>query len=324
MADQQVLADLGEFELIDLISRGLSPAGATVAESVEIGPGDDGAVLRLAGDRAVLSTDVLVEGLHFRRDWSTGIQVGRKAVAVNVADIEAMGARPVGMLLGFSAPPDVPVTWLRFLVQGIAEECSAAGVWAVGGDVTRASQICLAVTVVGDLDGRPAVRRSGARVGDVVAVLGQLGWAAAGWSVLRRGFGSPRAVVNAHKVPNPPYGQGRVAAASGASAMIDVSDGLLADLGHVAKASNVAIDVLTDALDIAEPVAAVAAATGDSPLSFVLTGGEDHALAATFAPHDVPDGWTVIGRVLPHHDGPRVTVDGQEWDGPAGWDHFLS
>lgn len=322
MAEQQTLGDLGEFELIDIIARGLAPGGTTSAESVLVGPGDDGAVLRLAGDRAVVSTDVLVEGVHFRRDWSTAIQVGRKAVAVNVSDIEAMGARPVGLVLGFSAPADLPVTWLRYLVQGIAEECATAGVWAVGGDVTRADQVVLSVTVIGDLADREPVRRNGARAGDVVAVLGTLGWAAAGYSVLRRGFGSPRAVVNAHKVPSVPYGQGRVAAEAGASAMIDVSDGLLSDLGHIAAASEVTIDVLTDAFEIAEPVQAVASATGASPLVFMLTGGEDHALAATFAPHDVPAGWNVIGRVLPYQDGPRVTVDGGEWDGATGWDHF--
>ncbi|HEY9291664.1 MAG TPA: thiamine-phosphate kinase, partial [Microlunatus sp.] len=122
------------------------------------------------------------------------------------------------------------------------------------------------------------------------------------------------------KVPEVPYGQGKVAALAGATSMIDISDGLLADLGHVAERSGVAIDLRRDAFEIAEPLQAVAAATGSDPLKLILTGGEDHALAATFAADAVPEGWTVIGAV---NDGePGVTVDGAPWEGDAGWDHY--
>jgi thiamine-monophosphate kinase len=142
--------------------------------------------------------------------------------------------------------------------------------------------------------------------------------------VLSRGFRSPRAVVEAYRVPEVPYGQGRAAAEAGATAMLDVSDGLLADLGHMARASGVVIDVDTALLPIAEPIATVGAALGSDPLGYVLSGGEDHALAASFPPGSVPDGWTPIGVVSEPVDGgvPVVLVDGRPWNAATGWNHF--
>jgi thiamine-monophosphate kinase len=137
--------------------------------------------------------------------------------------------------------------------------------------------------------------------------------------VLGRGFRSPRILVEAYRRAEPPYDAGRIAAEAGASSMIDVSDGLLADAGHLAEESGVAIDVRRDAFDIPEPLQAVGAATGADPLSFILGGGEDHSLLATFPSAAVPDGWTVIGSVSV---GSGVTVDGGEYDGPTGWTHF--
>lgn len=315
MTEQQTIGQVGEFDLVAMVSRGVASS-----EHVLLGPGDDAAVLAVPSGRLVVSTDTLVEGVHFRRDWSSGIEVGRKAVAVSVADLEAMGADPLALVIGFSAPPELPVTWLRYLMQGINEECAAAGIALAGGDITRARDVTLAMTVLGDSGDRPAVTRAGARPGDVVAVCGRLGWAAAGLAVLGRGFRSPRAVVEAQKVPQVPYGQGRVAADVGATAMIDVSDGLLADLGHIADASGVAIDVESAAFAIPEPLQAVAAATGADPLTFLLTGGEDHALAATFGAPDVPDDWQIVGRVMAGEA--LVTVDGALFEGDAGFVHF--
>lgn len=305
---------LGEFELIDRITDGLPASPA-----VRLGPGDDCAVVAIDGEAAI-STDAMVEGVHFRRDWSSAHDVGRKAVASSVADLEAMGARPVAMVLSLSVPIDLDQAWVLECSRGVREEADRAGIALAGGDLTRAPQIVLVSTVIGDFGGRAPVTRAGARPGQVVAVAGRLGWAAAGHAVLGRGFRSPRAVVVAARVPEPPYGQGLVAAESGAGAMIDVSDGLLADLGHLAKASGVRIDVETSRLDVAEPQKTVAAAIGGGdPLAFVLTGGDDHALAATFDPAGVPPGWTVIGAVS---DGEGVTVDGEPWTGPGGWQHF--
>lgn len=314
MAGQSV-GERGEFALIESITRGLPSAPHVV-----LGTGDDCAVFRPDGD-VVVSTDTMVENVHFRRDWSSAHDVGRKAVASSVADLEAMGARPLVLVMSLSTPAETKVAWVEEFSAGVREECAKASILLAGGDTTRSRDITITATVLGDLQGRAPVTRAGARPGDVVAFAGRLGWAAAGLKVLGRGFRSPRAVVVAHRVPETPYGQGIAAAQAGASAMIDVSDGLLADLGHIARASGVAIDIETGTLDIAEPQSVVAAAVGGgNPLTFILTGGDDHALAATFAPDDVPDGWTVIGTVT--EGGPAVTVDGAPWEGEQGWSHF--
>jgi thiamine-monophosphate kinase len=311
------LSEMGEFALIDAIISDLPSA-----PDVLVGPGDDGAVL-LVDSAVVTSVDVLVEGVHFRRDWSEARDVGRKAVAVNVADIEAMGARATGIVVGFSAPADLPVAWALEFAAGLRAECATAGASLLGGDVTRARDITVSVTALGVLDGRAPVRRGGARPGDVVAMVGRTGWAAAGLVVLGRGFRSPRAVVEAQRVPQVPYGAGAIAAAAGATSMIDISDGLLADLGHVAVASGVVIDLVKNSFSVPDPLQAVAAATGTDPYRLILTGGEDHALVATFGTGH-PEGWQVIGRVrsVQPEGVPRVLVDGQVWEGVTGFDHF--
>ncbi|MGH3386220.1 MAG: thiamine-phosphate kinase [Nocardioidaceae bacterium] len=309
------LAEIGEFGLIEAI-RPLFPQGA----AVEVGPGDDAAVVSVPSGRVVLSTDLLVEGRHFRRDWSSAEDVGHRAAAANLSDVNAMGGRADSAVVAFGGPADLPVAWAVDLARGIADECTLVGASVVGGDVTASDAIVVSVTVLGSCAG-PVVLRSGARPGDVVALCGRIGWSAAGWAVLARGFRSPRVVVEAHRRPEPPYAAGPEAAAAGATAMIDVSDGLLADLGHVAAASGVAIDVRAGAFEIAEPLQAVGAALGLDPVQFVLTGGEDHALAATF-PADValPAGWLTIGAVM---EGSGVTVDGAAYDEvPPGHQHF--
>jgi thiamine-monophosphate kinase len=168
------------------------------------------------------------------------------------------------------------------------------------------------------------VLRSGARPGDVVAIHGRVGWAAAGLAVLGRGFRSPRVLVEAQRVPQVGYGAGAVAARAGATSMIDISDGLLADLGRVAQASGVLINLQQDAFDVAEPLQAVAAATGADPYTFLFSGGEDHALGATFPDMDsVPEGWLVIGGVeVADHDQAGILVNGAVWEAPAGFEHF--
>ncbi|MDR1078759.1 MAG: thiamine-phosphate kinase [Propionibacteriaceae bacterium] len=313
----QTLAELGEFGLIERI-RAEPVRGPAVA----VGPGDDAAVCRV-GDQVVSALDLLVEGVHFRRDWSGPVEIGRKAVAVAVADIEAMGAHPVAVLVGLAAPGDLPASWAIDCLAGLRQECAQAGVELVGGDVSAAAQISLAVTALGELRGRPPVLRSGAEAGDLVALRGRLGWAAAGLAALTRGFRSPRAAVQAYQCPLPPYGAGAEAAIFGATALIDVSDGLVADLGQVARASGVSFDLDSAALTVAEPIRAVAQASGRDPLEFVLSGGEDHALVGTFPFGQVPGGWDLIGRTLaaPGSD-PVVLVDGQPWAGPGGWSHF--
>jgi thiamine-monophosphate kinase len=271
--------------------------------------------------RVVVTTDLLVEGRHFRRDWSTAFEVGRKAAAQNLADVVAMGARPTALVVGLGGPADLPVAWATGLADGLAHECGLVGATVAGGDVVRHEVVVVAVTALGDLEGRAPVTRSGARPGDVVALAGRLGWAAAGLAVLGRGFRSPRALADAHRVPAPPYAAGRDAALAGATSMVDVSDGLVQDAGHVAERSGVVLALDRSRLVVDGPVAEAAAAFNADPYAWVLGGGDDHALVATFPPGtDLPAGFSAVGEVL--EGGPGVLVDGAAWDGPAGHDHF--
>jgi thiamine-monophosphate kinase len=309
------LAGIGEFGLIDRLTQGRASTPGTL-----LGPGDDAAVLAAPDCRVVASTDVLVGGVHFRLDWSSPEQIGRKAAAANLADIAAMGAVPTGLLVGLACPADTAVETLAGLTDGLWAEARSVGCGVVGGDVVSSPTLVLSVTALGSLEGREPVTRAGARPGDRLALAGRTGWAAAGWAVLARGFRSPAAVVSAHRVPEPPYAAGPQAADAGATSMIDISDGLLADLGHVARASGVRIEVRSAALQVPSRLVDVGAALGVDPMHWLLTGGEDHALAATF-PGAVPDGWTAIGTVA--EGEPEVLVDGRPYDGgPGGWDHF--
>jgi thiamine-monophosphate kinase len=320
-APETTLADLGEFGLIEQVAGIV--AEVAPGEDVLVGPGDDAAVLRVRKGHVVVSTDLMVEGRHFRREWADAVDVGHRAAAQNLSDINAMGGRATWLTVGFAAPPTLPARWALDFVRGFAEECAHVGAGVVGGDVTSAEQVTVAVTVLGACTVSP-VLRSGARPGDVVALCGRQGWAAGGFAVLGRGFRSPRVLVEAYRRPEPPYDAGPVAAEAGATAMVDVSDGLLADAGHLAVASGVTIDIAASAFEIPEPLVAVGAATGADPLQFVLGGGDDHSLLATFpAGGALPEGWQQIGRVTdPAADGPAVTVDGAPYEGPTGWTHF--
>lgn len=311
------LAGTGEFAVIDRLVRGRSQPA-----SVTVGPGDDAAVVAAPDGRTVLCTDMLVQDRHFRLDWATPSEVGRKAIAQNAADIEAMGARATAYVVGFAAPADTATADAVGLADGMWQEAERTGAGVVGGDMVRAPLWVISVAAIGDLEGRDPVLRSGAEPGHTVAVCGELGRSAAGhalWDNRIDGFSELR---RRHLVPEPPYGQGRVAASWGAGSMIDVSDGLLADLAHVAAASGVRIELAIDALaEDVDAVAAAARAAGGDPRQWVLGGGEDHALVATF-PDAVPPGWRPIGAVLPQDGAPRVTVDGDTWGGAAGWQSY--
>jgi thiamine-monophosphate kinase len=314
------------------VSAGLPPNARTL-----VGIGDDAAVLATPDGRVVATTDFLLEGRHFRRDWSSAADVGHKAAARSLADCAAMGAEPSALLVALAAPPDLPVSWARELAEGLAAECARAGASVIGGDTARAGSVLLAVTGLGDLGGRKPVLRSGARPGDLVAVAGPLGHAAAGLALLTAGLHDDP-LVREHLRPAPPYAAGPEAAALGATALIDVSDGLLADLGHVAAASGVQVRLASDRLRAEENLQAAArrisertgspsrpappATPADVADEWVLTGGEDHSLVATFpAGTRLPPGWRVLGEVGP---GLGVVVDGQPRAGTPGWDHFAS
>ncbi len=321
----ELISDVGEFGLITRIDAALDGHSAT---GVHVGIGDDAAVVGVRGGRVVVSTDMLVEGRHFRRDWSTGADIGAKAAAQNLIDVAVMGARTTTLVVALGLPADLPVEWVTDFYTGLRAEAEAQGAAIVGGDLVRSDRVVISVTAIGEMLGADPVLRSGAEPGDVVAVAGRLGWAAAGLSILSRGFRTPRALVDAQRRPEPPYAEAAAAAAGGATSMIDVSDGLVADLGHIARASQVAIEIDPTRLEVAEPVASAAAAFNADPLVWVLTGGEDHAVVATFpAGVELPEGFSTIGVVSDVADvelleAPGVTVGGRVPRGSGGHDHF--
>ena len=324
LADLTV-ADLTEDELLARIFPLLPRGSATL-----LGPGDDAAVVAVPDGRMVVSTDVLVEGRHFRRDWSTGYDVGWRAAMQNLADIAAMGARPTSLVVTLVAPAHLPVEWVTGLARGLAAACAPHGVGVVGGDLSGGDLVVTSVTVHGDLAGREPVLRSGARPGDVVGHAGVRGWSAAGLALLTadRAEVAP-ALVRAYLRPDPPLAAGVVAARAGATSMLDLSDGLLRDAGRVARASGVVLDLDPVAQAFGADLAVLAGAAdalGMSASDWVLAGGEDHGLLATFPPGVViPEPFRAVGRVEAAGgvQGADVLVGGlSPQTSSPGWDHF--
>jgi thiamine-monophosphate kinase len=277
---------------------------------VVVGPGDDAAVVAAPGGAVVATTDTLVQDVHFRLDWSSPREIGRKAAAASLADLAAMGARPTALLVGLAAPGSLPLAVADGIADGLAEECALAGTTVAGGDVVAGPVLTLAVTGLGALDGREPVLLGGARPGDLVVLAGSLGESAAGLAVLRAGRTGHDDLVAAHRAPRVPYGAGPDLAALGATAMTDVSDGLASDLGLIAERSGVGIE-----LDDLPLLAEAARDLGADPLDWALYGGEDHCLVATV---EAAGGYRVIGRVvagsgLRYRGGPVV---------PRGYEHF--
>ena len=310
------------------------------AEHVEIGPGDDAAVVRLPSDRLVVTTDALVEGHDFLPGATRPRWIGAKAAVQNLADVAAMGARPLALVVALSAPAGTPREVFTELSAGLAERAGADGAMLVGGDLGRADRLTLAVTAMGALDpGAAPVLRSGARPGDVLAIgTERLGRSAAGLAVVLDGRAEVDAegrialeglhapgtadLVRHHDAPvvdlSLGWGAGR-----GAHAMMDLSDGLVRDGGRLADASAVRIDLDREALapDV-EDLAPLAAELGEDPWSWVLHGAEEHAMLACFAPGAIPAGFRAIGRVLAADEtAPAVTLDGASIPG-EGFDHF--
>jgi thiamine-monophosphate kinase len=323
----QTVADVGEFGLIARVAARLPQPASTL-----LGPGDDAALVAAPDGRVAVSTDLLVEGRHFRRDWSSAYDVGRRAAAANLADVLAMGAAPTALVVGLAVPGDLPLAWAEQLADGLRDEAGAVGAGVVGGDTVRSPVLTVAVTVLGDLQGRPPVTRAGARPGDVVVVAGRLGWAAAGLALLEHGDPALLArhpeVVAAHRRPRLAAEAALVLARAGATAMLDVSDGLAQDLGHVAAASGVTVELSRAVLPVAAEVAAAAADLGADPDDWVAGGGDDHAFAATL-PERVWEGLAsdqrppvplvALGRVVAGAGEVRWR-DGVP--GSAGHDHF--
>ncbi|MFJ7749032.1 thiamine-phosphate kinase [Arthrobacter sp. NPDC097144] len=304
-----------------------------------LGPGDDAAVIAAPDGRSVISIDTLVQDADFRLAWpsgyrTTGFDVGWKCVAQNVSDIRAMGAVPTSLVVSLTLPGSTAVDWVEDLADGLAAGISALAperCSVVGGDLGRGSQIVVTAAVTGDLEGRAPVLRSGARPGDVLAHIGALGLAAGGLAVLESSVDMTHpggtddqelaGLLMAQCRPRlPPVGSGPAAAAAGATAMLDVSDGLVRDAGRIARASGVGIDLDAGILrTMAASLAPAAARLGADPLAWILGGGEDHGLLAAFPPDAaLPEGFVQIGTV---HDGEGVTFGGQA-PPVTGWDHF--
>lgn len=356
------LRDASEGELLARIFPLYAGTVPPTWGSVPVGPGDDAAVVGAPGGSVVATTDSMVRGLDWRDEWSSAHDVGVKVAAQNLADIAAMGAEPTALLVSLAADPGLEVAWAVDLARGIASLAHRAGAPVVGGDLSGAPPgvVVVSVTALGDLRGLAPVLRSGARVGDVVAVCGTLGWSGGGLALFEQGEGDAtsrhhsddhghddaghvraepdagssraaavRALLGYHRAPVPPWRAGPRAAASGAHALIDVSDGLVTDLGRVARASGVQLDL--DASVLRDHFAAGPLTLALGPAQAwhqVLTGGEEHSLVGTFGdeaplPQEAEHPWVVIGRVLPAgQDGPRVTVDGAAPVDARGWDHF--
>jgi thiamine-monophosphate kinase len=315
MTTADTLGGIGEGATLARIFPRLPEASAAL-----VGPGDDAALLEAPDGRFVVTTDMLVHGPDFRLAWSSAHDLGWKAAASNLADVAAMGAVPTGLVVAVAAPAETPVDFLEEFADGLRDGCAAMapGCGVVGGDLSVSATLTIAVTAFGDLEGRSPVLRSGARLGDVVAVSGVLGSAAAGLRLLfSEGVvgGDPDAdaatalrlahpEVRAQLAPAPPIADGRLAALAGATAMLDLSDGLALDARRLATASGVALDLSLGAVGSRE----------------ALTGGEDHSLLATFPTGTVlPGGFRVIGRVV---SGAGVLVDGTVFDERGGWDPY--
>lgn len=342
MVAHVTLASVSESDILGQILP-MFAQSAYAGAGVLVPPGDDAAVIT-ARESVVVTTDSMVRGRDWRDDWSTGHDVGVKVVAQNVSDVAAMGGVPTGLLVSVAADPGTGLDWLIDLTRGISAAAEDARCPVVGGDLSSAPAgvVMVSVTAFGDLEGRSPVLRSGARPGDVVAVAGSLGWSGAGLALYEAGAEPTTLSLPPHehserdrnisvlqwyhRSPRPPWESGPVAAAAGATSMIDISDGLVRDGGRIATASRVELALDEQVLRTEYLHAFDAALPAEEGWRQVLAGGEEHSLLATFLPGSVPDDrqapWTVIGEVVAAGpEGARLTVGGVV-PSVTGWDHF--
>ena len=328
---------MDEFELISAITQALRKnqphqaqqpdASPTPALTLDIDTGDDAAALSVTkGSTLVWSVDAFTEGVHFRRQWVSPSELGHRVVAASAADVVAMGATPSFALITLACPADVNQEWVLALAEGLGAEASALGMQIVGGDVSLASEVHITSSVLGAVPaGMKPVTRAGAKPGDAVAICGQLGLAAAGLAVNESDLpqvAHPE-LRDAYAYPKLHKDTGVNAAAAGATSMIDVSDGLIADVGHIANASNVTINIETHQIHLNPNLLQAAAQLGLDATALALTGGDDHAIVATFPEGaSLPEGFEVIGSVRESSNGGKVLVDGAPFTQSGGYRHF--
>ena len=320
MNEKNTLASLGENESLR------RTIGALVAgENALVGPGDDAAVVSVSGNSFVVTTDTMIEDHDFRLDWSTGFDLGFKAIASNVADVAAMGAVPIALTVAIALPGSTDIKFLEDFADGLNAgiEALAPGAAVVGGDLASSDKVFISVTAHGDLQGLQPVLRSGAKVGDIVAVAGTLGRAAAGLALLQSDSDAKSAfddLVNIQVRPQPPITAGVIANKAGSTSMLDISDGLAKDASRIAKASGVTMQIDSSALQGFVAVLELAAMRLEVDTgNWVLFGGEDHSLLATFPEGvEIPREFKPIGRVLAQRDE-LVLLDELELQA-NGWD----
>lgn len=315
------LGDVGERGILAEVFAALADQPT---HGVLVGPGDDTAYLSARSGAVLATTDTMVRGHDWLDEWSSARDVAIKAVTQNLADLASMGGVGTGMLVTLIADDDLPLAWARDLADGLGWAARRSGVPVVGGDLSAApaGMVAVSITALGELpdDVATPVLRSGARAGQVLAVSGPLGRSGAGLELLGAGE-RDGALVDYHRRPLTDLTQGPRAARAGASAMIDVSDGLGRDGDRIARASGVRLRL--DPAAITDLAGRLGPLTGDAAYRMVLAGGEEHELLATFAPGAVPSGWIVLGEVLAASGDPGVLLGEQRLD-PAlgGWDHF--
>ena len=324
MNEKNTLASLGENESLR------RTIGALVAgENALVGPGDDAAVVSVSGNSFVVTTDTMIEDHDFRLDWSTGFDLGFKAIASNVADVAAMGAVPIALTVAIALPGSTDIKFLEDFADGLNAgiEALAPGAAVVGGDLASSDKVFISVTAHGDLQGLQPVLRSGAKVGDIVAVAGTLGRAAAGLALLQSDSDAKSAfddLVNIQVRPQPPITAGVIANKAGSTSMLDISDGLAKDASRIAKASGVTIQIDSSALDGFKAVLELAAMRLEVDTgNWVLFGGEDHSLLATFPEGvEIPREFKPIGRVLAQRDElvllNELELQANGWDSVRG------
>ena len=311
----------GEFGLITQLHQSLQTRVGT-----KIGIGDDGAVLD-ALSHPVITTDALVENVHFRRDWTSPRALGVKSMAVNLSDVAAMGAWPVAAFVSLALPPDCDSAWISELYSGMESLAARYNFTIAGGDMTAAPLVMISVTLVGDLMpqalGRP-ILRSGARVGDAVCVTGNLGDSAAGLAQLLAGSARDEALMRRHFEPQPRLDLMRELLSLNRGAIhagLDLSDGLVGDSSHVARASGADIEIDAEQLPVSAECRAAARALNLSATDWALAGGEDYELCLCVAPDCIGE-LIRVGRVVAGAGEVRVYEGGQLRAGQVGWQHF--
>ena len=281
--------------------------------NVLIGIGDDGAVIAPSQNKSVLAADMAVEGVHFNRKWSTLREIGAKITAANLADIYAMGGDPKYLLVSAGLTADFGIAEITELATGIAEEAALVGASVVGGDISKAEQLVISISVFGEVEN--PITRSGAKIGDSVIISGLPGKSAAGLIQLQSGV-ADSSFVSAHKKPVVNYQLAKKFRE--VSAMCDISDGLLSELSHIASASDVGIELDSKLIEQIPGFKELETATAADIWELVLSGGEDHVFIATTST-DIPEGAHLIGKVV---SGTEVKVSGVSTLPAIGFRHF--